>query len=99
MDTRFLMALSEVPSVATACGPVVGLVREWIGDRANSELCQDSHLLVTLPGASVADLRCLFISHMDEIGGCALGRRHDGAFGTRHWGCPFERYAGARLHF
>jgi len=97
LDTSFLAALSEAPSVATACGPVVNLVRGWLGQRARTDLCPDSHLLVTAPGKRVSDLRCLLVSHMDEIGGCVLGQRDDASYDTRWWGCHPERYAAADL--
>lgn len=97
LDMEFLKALSDAPGVATACGPVVAVIRHWLGGAFDARLCPDSHLLVTKPGTDVSGLRRLMITHMDEIGGCALGDRTDGWLDTRHWGCGPERYAGASL--
>jgi putative aminopeptidase FrvX len=97
LDWQFLQRLSDTPSVATACRPIVTEVRRWLGPRAHTELCPDSYLLVTPPAARLGDIRVLFVAHMDEIGGIALGPYGGGAYHTRHWGCNQERYAGAAL--
>jgi len=97
LDRDFLLALSNVPSVATACGPTVTLVRQWLGHRGVVVTCPDSHALVLRPGSSLGDVEVVLVAHMDEIGGVVLGPAEDGGFKTRSWGCPPERFAASPL--
>lgn len=97
LDFHFLATLSETPSVATACGPVLNLVRRWLDRRCHFHFAADSHALITFRGVMPRDLRTLFVSHVDEIGGVVLKPAEDGWYETRHWGCTAEDFVLARL--
>ena len=97
MDWTFLQRLSDAPSVATACEPVLTLVSDWLGGGVARRNGQDSFALFTLAGASLADLRCLMIAHVDEIGGCVLSDDKKGWYRTRCWGCSPMLYAQSKL--
>jgi putative aminopeptidase FrvX len=47
---------------------------------------QDGFCLFQKTGADPSQIRAVLVSHMDEIGGVALGPRSDGWFDTRFWG-------------
>ncbi len=97
LDLEFLLALSEAPAVATACGPVLSIVRSWLGDQAVLHLCPDSHALVLRPAARLDQVETLLVAHMDEVGGVVLGEANGGGYYVQHWGCSADRFATASL--
>ncbi len=100
MDLDFLKALTEAPSVATACGPVVRLLTRWFGDRYSRTLVPDAFCLFQKGSGQPGDLRIVFVAHLDEIGGCVHGSRDPaagGGFYARYWGNAAEVFAQAAL--
>ena len=100
VDRDFIKALTEAPSVGTACGPVLTVLSSWFGAAYARTLVPDGFCLFQKAGASPADLRAALISHVDEVGGCALGLRPIEAGGgcyTRHWGIRASVFTSSRL--
>ena len=75
LDFDFLKALTEVPSVGTACGPCISLLTERFGSSYTRTIVPDGFCLFQKAGAALADLKVIFIAHMDEVGGCVYGAR------------------------
>ncbi len=86
IDHDFLCKLIELPSVGTACGPVVNLATERFGDDYKRTYEKDGFCLFHKAEATHEDLKVVFVAHMDEVGGCVYGKREDGFFDTRVWG-------------
>lgn len=100
LDLDFLKTLTEVPSVGTACGPCVTLLTQRFGTDYTRTLVPDGFCLFQRAGASVADLKVIFVAHMDEIGGCIYGARahkQSGGYAARFWGNTPDIFANARL--
>ncbi len=100
IDLEFLKALTEVPSVGTACGPCVSLLAERFGTGYAQTLVPDGFCLFQKTGASVSDLQVVFVAHMDEVGGCIYGIRaeaHGGGYNARFWGNRPQIFADAKL--
>jgi putative aminopeptidase FrvX len=97
MDWPFLQQLSDALSVATACAPVMNLAAQWLGDGFERVSGVDSFALFHRRSVPIADLSCLFVAHVDEIGGCVLGTDGSGWYRTRCWGCSPLLYARAPL--
>lgn len=97
IDRDFLQALTEVPSVGTACRPVLNLLTERFGDAWNRTWVEDGFCLFQKHGGTPADLRVLFVAHVDEVGGCVYGVRPEGGFHARAWGNRPHIFAGATL--
>jgi hypothetical protein len=91
-----LKALSEVPSVATACGPVTGVLRRLLPGYAFLEV-PDGFFLAYPTGTALAELRVLYVTHVDEIGGWVLMLEGDGRFGAWLIGNRPEAFAGTPL--
>ena len=72
-DTEFLKAMTEVPSVGTACKPVLNLLTRRFGEGYQKTFAPDGFCLFQKRGGSPADLRAVFIAHVDEVGGCVYG--------------------------
>jgi putative aminopeptidase FrvX len=97
LDQDFLKALTEVPSIGTACGPAVNLLTQRFGADYTRTLVPDGFCLFQKAGASPEALRVVFVAHMDEIGGCAYGPRAEGGFHARAWGNAPKIFADATL--
>lgn len=109
-DTVFLKALTEVPSVGTACKPVLNLLTERFGDGYQKTFVPDGFCLFQKQGGVPSDLRVVFIAHVDEVGGCVYGP-HGGAvfrgaghgelgadgYFARIWGNTPDIFDNARL--
>ncbi|MDE2126951.1 MAG: hypothetical protein KGJ62_10205 [Armatimonadetes bacterium] len=98
LDTCFLKALSEAPSVGTACAPVMRLLRTFFGEGWEAEFVSDGFCLFHC-GAPEA-IHTLYVSHVDEVGGCVYGPaggEDGGGWTTRHWGNTAQVFADARL--
>ena len=96
MDHDFLVELTEAPSVGTACGPVLNVLRRRM-DGWDEKHVPDGFSLFTLGLAGLAGVRVLLIAHVDEIGGCAYGPHPEGGFSTRTWGTEAATYVNAQL--
>lgn len=97
IDKDFLKELTEIPSVATACGPVIQLLSEHLSSGYNRTLVDDGFCLFVKKGTPVNQLKTVFVSHIDEIGGCSTYERAHGVFFTRFWGNAAQIFAGANL--
>lgn len=100
LDLEFLKALTEVPSVGTACGPCVTLLTAHFGSGYTRTYVPDGFVLFQKAGAALSDLKVVFVAHMDEVGGCVYGARtpeEGGGFNARVWGNTPEIFAEARL--
>jgi len=98
IDTGFLKALTEVPSVGTACQPIINLLQGRIGAAYASRWVSDGYILFQKRSATISDLKVLYVAHLDEIGGCVYGKYADGdGYITRCWGNHPSIYANAEL--
>jgi len=91
-----LKALSEVPSVATACGPVTGVLRRLLPGYDFLDV-PDGFFLAYPTGSALEELRVLYVTHVDEIGGWVLMPEGDGRFGAWLIGNRPEAFAGTPL--
>jgi putative aminopeptidase FrvX len=91
-----LKALSEAPSVATACRPVTGVLRRLLPGFDFLEV-PDGFLLAYPTGVSLAELKLLYVTHVDEIGGWVLFPEGDGRFGASLIGNRPEAFANTPL--
>ncbi len=72
----------------------------WVLDRLpdwETRLVDDGFLLVMPPDTTPAQVRVLFVSHVDEIGGYVLGPHPSGGHCAMAIGAPPEAYAGRFL--
>lgn len=99
VDTAFLKRLTEVPSVGTACAPMMNLLAERFGAGYARTSVPDGFCLFQKAGADPEALRVLFVAHVDEIGGCVYGPRMEaeGGYNARCWGNQPEIFANATL--
>lgn len=98
IDVAFLKELIEVPAVGTACQPIVNLLQGRIGAGYASRWVSDGYILFQKRGATPADLKVVYVAHLDEIGGCVYGKHLDGAgYITRCWGNQPSIFANAEL--
>jgi putative aminopeptidase FrvX len=86
VDREIVKRFTQVPAVGTACGPAVKLLSEYFGSGFTQTFVPDGFCLFQKAGASPSDLKTVFVSHMDEIGGCVYGLQADGSYTTRIWG-------------
>lgn len=91
-----LKALSEAPSVATACGPVTAVLRRLLPGYRFHEV-PDGFFLAVPEGTRWEDLRLLFVTHVDEIGGWVLFPDEEGRHGAGLIGNRPEAFAGHAL--
>lgn len=94
IDREFLSALTEAPSIGTACGPVVSLLSERMAG-FHKTFVQDGFCLFCL--GEPERLRAVLVAHMDEIGGVTYGPLGDGWFATRFWGNSPDTYLNTPL--
>ena len=97
LDRAFLKALTESPSVGTACGPVLNLISKRFGSAYARTFVPDGFCFFQKNGYSPQDLEGVFIAHMDEVGGCVYGSRPEGGFNTRFWGNKANIFVNAVL--
>jgi len=97
IDLDFLKQLTEIPSVGTACGPVLNLIASRFGDHYSHVDASDGFRLFHKRGAVVSEITTLFVAHVDEIGGCIYGPRPGGGFNARYWGNRPAVFAYAEL--
>jgi putative aminopeptidase FrvX len=97
IDTDFLKTLTEVPSVGTACGPVLNLLTERFGNDYARTFVSDGFCLFQKAGSTAEALHTVFVAHVDEIGGCVYGPREEGGFQARYWGNRPGIFAHAEL--
>jgi putative aminopeptidase FrvX len=91
-----LKALTEAPGVATACGPVTTVLRRLLPGYTFREV-PDGFFLAHPAGTRLADLRLLYVTHVDEVGGWVLFPDEEGRFETGLIGNRPEAFAGHAL--
>ena len=97
IDTAFLKAFTEVPSIGTACLPAMNMLAERFGSGYDRTFVSDGFCLFQKAGAGPEALKIVFVAHVDEVGGCVYGPYGDLGFLTRVWGNVPELFAGAEL--
>ena len=97
LDKDFLKQLTEMPSVGTACGPVLNLLAKRFGDDYDRVEESDGFCLFHKAGAEIDEITTVFVAHVDEIGGCVYGPRAGGGYHTRYWGNRPGIFAYAEL--
>lgn len=97
VDRAFLKTLTEVPSVGTACNPVLNLLTDWFDRGYTRTMASDGFCLFQKAGASPDALKAVLVSHVDEVGGCVYGVRPEGGFFSRVWGNTPQIFAEAEL--
>ena len=96
-DRAFIKALTEIPSVGTACGPMMNLLTKRFGNGYSRTFVPDGFCLFQKNGYSPIDLEAVFVAHLDEVGGCILGPRPEGGFNARFWGISPDVFANSEL--
>src|SRR5437773_10316650 len=99
METNWfdeLKALSEAPSVATACGPVAGVLRSLLPGFDFLEV-PDGFFFAYPTGTALSALRVLYVTHVDETGGWVLMPEGSGRFGAWLIGNGPEAFADRPL--
>lgn len=97
IDQDFLKAFTEIPSVGTACNPVLNMLTERLSAAWSRRFVSDGYCLFQRRGGTPEDLKVLFVAHVDEVGGCVYGSHTGGAFLTRCWGNVPQIFADAPL--
>ena len=97
VDRAFLKALTEIPSVGTACGPMVNLLTKRFGSGYSRTYVPDGFCFFQKNGSTLDDLEAVFVGHLDEVGGCVYGARPEGGYSARFWGTTPEVFAHAEL--
>jgi putative aminopeptidase FrvX len=97
IDTTALVALCDSVGVATACGPPLGWVTERLpGWQRHVE--PDGFAFYRALGAELADVRVVYLSHIDEVGAWVGPRADgDGSFLAAPFGLTPASLAGADL--
>jgi putative aminopeptidase FrvX len=96
IDRQFLSALTEAPSIGTACYPVIKILKGRMHGFACTEV-PDGFAMFQREGARPEEIRAVLVAHMDEIGGIAYGPAEDGWFNARFWGNKPETYRNTPL--
>ncbi|MCW3052390.1 MAG: cellulase (putative endo glucanase) Aminopeptidase [Chthonomonadales bacterium] len=97
IDTAFLKAFTEVPSIGTACLPAMNMLVERFGSGYDHTFVSDGFCLFQKAGARPEALKVVFVAHVDEVGGCVYGPYGDHGFLTRAWGNTPDLFAGFPL--
>jgi len=97
IDLDFLKALTECPSVGTACGPALNLLAERFGASYTRTFVPDGFCLFQKAEAGPEALQAVLIAHVDEVGGCVYGPRPTGGYNTRFWGNKVEVFTNTPL--
>lgn len=96
IDHDFLKAFTEVPSVGTACNPVLNLLTARLGSAWSRRWVSDGYALYQRRIGRLEDLKVIFITHVDEVGGIVFGG-HGESFVTRCIGNTPQVFAEAHL--
>jgi putative aminopeptidase FrvX len=91
-----LCLLSELPGVATACGPVTAYLRQQLPGFRFTEV-RDGFLLAYPAGILRDEIRLLLVTHIDEVGGMVLFPREEGSWETLLIGRHPEDFVGPEL--
>jgi putative aminopeptidase FrvX len=97
IDLEFLKTITEIPSVATACYPVLRHFESKLAGQFNSMIVPDGFCLVHKKGTDPAGIRTVFVSHVDEIGGIVTGSPAPGLYSTEFWGNAAAVFTGGPL--
>lgn len=95
-DLQFLKQITETPSVATACLPMVNLLARRFGPSYTCTRGQDSFALFTRT-PEIGQLKAVLVSHVDEIGGCVFNQVAPRLWNTRTWGGPPATFCNTPL--
>lgn len=95
-DLPFLKQITETPSVATACLPMMNLLARRFGPSFTRTSGQDSFALFTKT-PDLGRLKAVLVSHVDEIGGCVFDEVKAGLWNTRVWGGLPAAFCGTPL--
>ena len=71
INTEKLCEFCDLISVGTACGPAVKWAREKLGTWT-SYMEEDGFLLLLPPESKMENIKILYVSHIDEIGGIVM---------------------------
>lgn len=91
-----LCILSELPGVATACGPVTAYLRRQLPDFHLTE-ARDGFLFARPAETGPAEVRLLLVTHIDEVGGLVLFPHGEGSWETLLVGRHPEDFVGPEL--
>ncbi len=85
---HFLKAMTEVPSVATACNPILQILDEHFDTGFRKTFVSDAFCLYQKANTDISALEAVFIAHLDEVGGSVLGHhaKEKNEFVTSVWG-------------
>jgi putative aminopeptidase FrvX len=97
INQEFLKLATEVPSVGTACLPVLNVFAEHLGGGFTCTYVADGFCLFQKHGRDATQLKAVLVSHVDEIGGVTYGKTPEGGFNTRIWGAEASVFQGAEL--
>ncbi len=97
IDHDFLKAFTEVPSVGTACNPVLNLLTARLGSAWSRRWVSDGYALFQRRRGNIEDIKVIFIAHVDEVGGIVYGGHGEGEFLTRCIGNVPQIFADAEL--
>jgi hypothetical protein len=97
IDHEFLRSATEVPSVGTACLPVLNVYAARLGPGFTCTFVADGFCLFQKHGRDATQLKAVLVAHVDEVGGVAYGPSESGGFITRTWGCDPQVFANAEL--
>jgi putative aminopeptidase FrvX len=97
IDLEFLKTITEVPSVGTACFPVLRHFESRLAGEYSSLIVPDGFCFLHKKGADPAKIRTVFVSHVDEIGGIVTGSPAPGIFSTEFWGNTAAAFIGKPL--
>ena len=84
----FLKAITEAPSVGTACNPMLKVLDAHFGEDYERYFASDAFCIYRRKDTWIEDIEAVFIAHLDEVGGNVLSEqtKGSGAFLTSVWG-------------
>jgi len=97
VSQELLTLATEVPSVGTACLPILNIFAEHLGPGFTCTYVPDGFCLFQKHGRDATQLKAVLVAHVDEIGGVTYGRTESGGFLTRVWGADASLFNAARL--
>jgi putative aminopeptidase FrvX len=97
INMDFLKAITEIPSVGTACLPVLKLLENRLSGTHTALIVPDGFCLFYKKGTDPGQIRTVFVSHVDEIGGIVTGIMEPGKYLTEYWGNEAAAFTGSPL--
>ncbi|MBN1412611.1 MAG: hypothetical protein JW969_17310 [Spirochaetales bacterium] len=96
-DMDFLKQITEVPSVGTACLPIIRIIENRLFKTHSSRIVEDGFCLFIGKGSSLSRIKILIVCHLDEIGGYVTAHMGGDKFGTEYWGNTADVFLNTRL--